>query len=703
MLIVNTVSAGVVRYFDDGRHPGRWSPGAQRLFGLTEPVDSRDLRRVLQGRDPVTDRYLPDVRPHRRRGGWDLIFGAPKSLSLLAATSERGAGVVDAHVAAVDGVLAYLEGNLSLARRGPDGRLLPAEGMVGAAFDHRTNAAGEPHLHTHVLVANLSRCGDSHPVWGAVLNGDWFVGRSGLAALYHLELRTQLNSRGWALAWRLRPDGLADLAEVPRSAVRATSTQSRMAMTAGRYAARAAAAPQPWADRAAEAGLPARIEDGERLEGVPRESLEHPDLQRKVGLRLTTRRSDFRKWDVVVALASCHEEGATVAQAMQWADRFCRLNHPVPSMTAGQRWTTSAARRVDDDLSAELRARTRIRPGEAGSFLPASDPADAVRALTAGDAGVHFLGASGGQSALLAQAEVIDACRQIWESQGRRAVISCPTADAAARWAVLTGLAAHRPGDRPDVLVVDRSDRRTSSELSRLAGGRTTTMIFVEGGTMPRLSNPASHGLMEVAEQVGRYMLPSPPDWGPAEGRMLADPPSASNVVGRDAAALLLGAWRRDGCGSVLVGLGVEETRALNRAAAAVQRQAVRGDAPVGNGFLPGDRVVVVKGRAGLPGYGTFGSVIGVEEGGRRGRASLTIGWDHGETTTTADRYTLGGIRLGYAVTPHLAGRTKAPLMVLGPAHSLGRGRERVVLEAGIPLEAGVRRGPPPQERGRWR
>jgi conjugative relaxase-like TrwC/TraI family protein len=30
-----------------------------------------------------------------------------------------------------------------------------AEGFVAAAFRHRTSRAGDPHLHTHVLVPNL--------------------------------------------------------------------------------------------------------------------------------------------------------------------------------------------------------------------------------------------------------------------------------------------------------------------------------------------------------------------------------------------------------------------------------------------------------------------------------------------------------------------------------------------------------------------
>lgn len=699
MLVVNTVSPGVVRYFTDGRHPGRWSRSAGRLLGLEGPVDPRELRRLLQGRDPVSGRYLPETRPHRRRAGWDLIFGAPKSVSLLAASAEDAGGTVaEAHVAAVDGVMGQVEGRL-LLRRERDGAPLPADGLLSASFDHVTNAANEPHLHTHVLVANLGRAGDA---WGAVQDGEWYVGRSGLAALYQLELRWQLAQRGWQLDWRLRPDGMADLADVPRAAVRAASTQSHLATTAGRYAARALAAPQPWAERVAKA-------TGAAISFHPREStvgpsLEDPLLERTVSVRLTARRSDFRRSDVVVALAACHAGGATASEATEWAERFCTGNHRVRSPTSGGRWTTEAARRADDELLMGLRARAAtvgVVPVEGEvderrfrDRLPADAVPHAV-ALTSTDSAIHFLGAQPGRSSLLAQAEVIGACREVWEASGLKVAVSSPSADGALRWSVLAGLEPHRAGDRADVLIVDRTDRRTTSELIRLTAGRAAKLVLVEGGTLPRLTNPASHGLMELADELGRRYLPPHTGWEPAlrEGPGNGESGRPGRPVGRSAAESLLAAWMAHPERPLMVGLGLEETRGLNRAALDV-----RPDRPPGAGEGPvaGDRVVVMKARPGLPVYGTFGTVV--DGASVRGRVRsptgpVSIAWDSGEVTVALDRRTLAGVGFGYAVTPYLASRTTGPLMVLGPASALGRGRDRVVRDVGI-------RGPG-RERGR--
>lgn len=706
MLIVRSVSPRVVPYYLDGRHPGRWSEAAVRLLGVSAPVEPVALRRVLQGRHPGSGRYLPDHRPRRRRAGWDLVFSAPKSVSLLSAWAPPGDSetVLAAHVSAVGEVMQVVEDRLRLRRGGVDGLPLAADGLVSAAFDHRANVASEPHLHTHLLVANLSR---GRGLWGAVSAEHWFVGRRALAALYQLELRQQLARRGWQLEWRLRPDGMADLAAVPREAVRAASSQSRLAGSAGRFTARAQASPQPWEGRVAQVGPradqgpPARGRGGQAGRGAPSRGLDDPSLERAVSVRLTSRRSDFGTADVVCALAACHPGGAGASEALGWAEAFCAGSHPVRSPTARGRWTTGAARRADDDLASVLRARAWT----AGTGRPASGAtigeqleggpgtqtqAELVRALTGDGGRVHFLASGAGRSELVAQAEVLAACRTEWEQAGLSAAVSSPSPEGALRWSVLTGIPAYRRGDRTDVLVVDCADRRTTMELIDLASRSHTRLVFVEGGTLPRLTNPASHGLMEVAGGLGRRECPPVSTWVPASPGAEDSGPA---VVGRAAAARLLAGWRDDPGDTLLVGLGPEETRALNRAVLGMRESLGLRDGP-GAGAAPadgmprfaaGDRVVVLRRRPGLPPYGSFGTVDAVHPTGQQG---VRIAWDGGGDSVIGDARTLGATGYGYAVTPWLAGRAGRPLMVLGPAAALGRARGRAVLETPPPARS---------------
>jgi hypothetical protein len=612
------------------------------------------------------------ARRRGRRAGWDLVFGAPKSLSILAAGGDPGPGGVAcgglgggglgtdvrvAHTSAVDGLIGHLEERLTMRRTGPDGARLAAGGLVAASFDHTRNAAAEPHLHTHVIVANLSRAASR---WGAVSEQDWFFDRVALGALYHLELRHHLALRGLGFEWRLRPDGLADVSGIPRAAVRAASSQSRAVGLSGRYAARRPAVAAPWRDRLERAGRGTGpvLSVGRSAQPEPFRTgqLDDPAVARVVSTRLAVRRSDFRRADVIVALASCYPGGADCGTVTEWADRFCAASIPVRSPGPSRRWATLGARRMDVDLIRELSGSAH-RDGPGRTVTAAVEEVlrtatavtdryrEATRALTLGAGRVHFLAAGAGRSELLAHTEVLSLCREAWERSGLQVEVSSPSPEGYRRWAVLAGTDPYRPGHCPDVLVVDQADRRTSSELLRLAGSGAERLVFVEGGTLPRLTNPASHGLAEVADELGRIGVGEHPRWAPAViGRT---GPGAS--IGRAAAAELLDR-RCHRPASLLIGLGLEEVEGLNRAVLG------RDPDPTGPGrFEPGDRVLVLRSRPGLPPAATFGTVDRV--GTDRSGSAVTCAWPDGSRTTLAGRRALSALGFGYAATPRLAAR----------------------------------------------
>src|SRR5712691_10321658 len=100
---------------------------------------------------------------------------------------------------AVSAALGYLERHLAVARRGHNGvDRRPTSGLVAARFRHRTSRAGDPQLHTHVLVANVVRADDGS--WSApdVLSGYRAARTAGF--LYQAELRARL-TEGLGLSW----------------------------------------------------------------------------------------------------------------------------------------------------------------------------------------------------------------------------------------------------------------------------------------------------------------------------------------------------------------------------------------------------------------------------------------------------------------------------------------------------------------------
>src|SRR5262249_43017955 len=123
------------------------------------------------------ERFEGAATLRKGRPGFDLTLRPPKSVSLLWAlgTPEVRDAVRGAHAEAVDEVVQYIESHALYGRRRTENGQDPIEtdGLVAAAFDHRTSRAGDPLLHTHVVVANLTRSVegrwqaiDARPVFG---------------------------------------------------------------------------------------------------------------------------------------------------------------------------------------------------------------------------------------------------------------------------------------------------------------------------------------------------------------------------------------------------------------------------------------------------------------------------------------------------------------------------------------------------------
>ena len=80
-----------------------------------------------------------------------------KSVSTLWAVADPAVAAVieQAHQAAVQDALAFIEKHALFTRTGPQGiRQVNVRGLGATAFTHRDSRAGDPDLHTHVAVAN---------------------------------------------------------------------------------------------------------------------------------------------------------------------------------------------------------------------------------------------------------------------------------------------------------------------------------------------------------------------------------------------------------------------------------------------------------------------------------------------------------------------------------------------------------------------
>lgn len=364
-------------YSEAGSRTGVWlGAGAERL-GLEGGVDPEVLSRVLAGGHPVDGVPLVGSRSCRSVSGFDLCFRAPKSVSLLQALGGPDvAGVVlDAHRAAVRDALGYVEAEAVLVRRGHAGAIVEAGlGVVGACFEHFTSRAGDPHLHSHLVVANMTAGPDGR--WSALHASALYRHAKTAGYLYEAALRRELTAR-LGVEWGPVRNGIADLAAVPRSVIDVFSTRraqieaelARHHTTSPKAAQVAALATRQakdttttvaqlkaeWSEKAGELGWVPETWRG--LAGAGREvAIPDPVVAagRLLGPQgLTEHASSFDRRDVLRAVAEMAGEGATVAQVeavtelVLCDERAVRL----PGSPDGtRRWTTVELLGVEHQL-----------------------------------------------------------------------------------------------------------------------------------------------------------------------------------------------------------------------------------------------------------------------------------------------------------------------------------------------------------------
>ncbi len=199
-----------------GEEPGVWNGAAAATLGLAGKVEAGSFAEVMAGRDPSSGRALRARAGERSVAAYDLSFCAPKSVSILHLLSPRelaaetGAG----HQAAVAEAIGYLERSVLAVRRRRAGRddLLPTAGAVAGGFVHRTSRALDPHLHTHLVVANVAEGVDGE--WSALDSRRLHRHLAAVQGIYHARLRFEL-SRRLGASWEVGPAGLGDVVGVP--------------------------------------------------------------------------------------------------------------------------------------------------------------------------------------------------------------------------------------------------------------------------------------------------------------------------------------------------------------------------------------------------------------------------------------------------------------------------------------------------------
>ena len=140
-----------------------------------------------------------------RRAGWDATFNAPKSVSIQA-LAGGDAALIDAHRRAVSRALTELE-HYALSRQKGRQRMGAHPEHRRCAFrPHRGTSSQrcridgygpDPHLHTHVVIANMTRRPDG--AWRGLDPVEIYRSQSFASAVYRSELAREVRALGYGI------------------------------------------------------------------------------------------------------------------------------------------------------------------------------------------------------------------------------------------------------------------------------------------------------------------------------------------------------------------------------------------------------------------------------------------------------------------------------------------------------------------------
>jgi ATP-dependent exoDNAse (exonuclease V) alpha subunit len=643
------------------------------------------------------------------------------------AESEVMREVIPAHEAAIAEAMGYLEREACGVRRGHAGAIaMSGQGFVAAAFRHRTSRAGDPLLHTHVVVGNVAQGEDGR--WSA-LDGRLLYRHARTAGfLYQAVLRAELTER-LQVRWNAVERGTADIAGVRRRVIDHFSQRRAevLALMAERneHSARSAQIATletrrrkeydvplerlraDWRARAAEHGLDrASLDLLVGREVAP--AVDQPDVA-DLPEELTRERSRFTRRDVLQAFAAAASTGARVADIEERATTFLASPEVVQvAETRGEiEYTTRYLLGVEQRLLRQAAARVASGIGVAENAAVESAVAarpslsDEQRTLAVALArsgnGVEVVRSPAGTGKTYALGAAVEA----WRRSGIPVLGSALSARAACELRDQAGVEATTiaslrlaldqgvrlaPGA---VLLVDEAGMVGTRDLAALADAAmaaSAKLVLVgddrqlpeiqAGGAFRALGETlGAHHLREVWRQQDRWdreALGHLRD-GDLEafaraydlhGRLVAAPNAEAAR-----AAIVQDWWTAHDAGSSALMLAHRrsDVRDLNARARELVRAAGRlGPDELeasGRAFAVGDRVVTTRNdRRQELINGQRGEIVAIDE------ATVTVRFDAGHARAIAVAYVEAGhLDHGYATTAHRAqGATVDKTFVLG-------------------------------------
>jgi conjugative relaxase-like TrwC/TraI family protein len=481
-----------------GESPGEWLGGSAATLGLRGECSPEEFQRVFAWRHPQTGEQLGRAPRSDAMPAWDLVLRPVKDVSVLYALGDDRTrrAAREAHQVGVEAAVGYLDGQVGTRRGRGGAEHVGGAGLLAVGFTHRTSRAGDPLLHTHLVIVNRTLGPDGQ--WRTLDSRDLLAHRQAADAIYRAAYQHEL-SRALGIRWGA-PDrwGNRAIQGMPEELVKAFSKRHQQ-ITAelerleadgrtrtGRLVQYVAHATRPakthdipetlygrWQQEARERGI-----DPERLaDQVTARELHQPAVANLAVKRafnqlaspegLTANTSTFARHQVLVALGG-QLAAIGPTELGRLADRFLaercvsvmaehaagERRYTTPELLQGeQRLIAAAVDRGGEQTAAA--SHEAVREALAAHPTIAGEQAAMVRDITQGGSGVVLVVGKAGTG----KTYTLGVARHAWQLDGYHVLGAAPTGIAT----VCLGAEGFE-----EVATVDR----LLAELDATSGGR---------------------------------------------------------------------------------------------------------------------------------------------------------------------------------------------------------------------------------------